>query len=327
MDLFELMEEQDCQRVWAFHHPQAGLKAWLVLDDASLGPAAGGTRTWHYPSSRHALIDAMRLARAMTLKCSLANLDAGGGKLVVMASPSLDRELAFQALGQEIAGLPFHTAGDMGTLGTDLQQMAAAGAKVNLDEAGLALATAQGVMACARACASRMGKDLSELRVAVQRSGNIGAAVARAFAGAGCSLLVADSDPHRARRLADELEASMVPAHELLTAPCDLVSPCAEGGAITAQAAHQLRAAAVCGAANNELGEGAAKVLSQRGILHVPSLIASAGAVIRGLSGDDQKIWALGDTAASVLEQAADEGRPALDIAEERAWERIELTR
>ena len=66
MDLFDLMQEHDCSRVWAFHHPQAGLKAWLVLDDTSLGPAVGGTRTWRYPSVRHALTDGMRLARAMT---------------------------------------------------------------------------------------------------------------------------------------------------------------------------------------------------------------------------------------------------------------------
>jgi len=327
MDLFELMQEHECSRVWAFNHAQAGLRAWLVIDDSSLGPAVGGTRTWRYPSGRHGVIDAMRLARAMTLKCSLAGLDAGGGKLVVLDSPSLDRELGFTLLGRELATLPFHTAGDLGTLGTDLQQMGRAGASVYTHAEELSLATAQGIMACVGACAERLGRGLGELRVAVQGVGKVGSAVARAFASAGCEVVLADTDPHRARRIADEIGAEMVPAHELLTTPCDLVSPCAEGGAITVKAAQDLRARAVCGAANNELAEGAAEVLAGRGVLHVPSLIASAGAVIRGTGGDEGLIWALGETAASVLDQAADEGRPALDVAKERAWERIELAR
>lgn len=328
MDLFRLMEEHDCGRVFAFGQPRAGLRAFLVLDDTSLGPAVGGTRTWHYPSEKHALLDAIRLARAMTLKCSLAGLDAGGGKLVVMDNPGLDRELAFTLLGQELASLPFHTAGDMGTLRTDLQQMASAGATVQLDDEVLSLATAQGVMACARACAERLGRELGQLHVAVQGTGSIGAAVARSFSAAGCRVTVADTDPHRARRVADEFGGELVPAHELFTVPCDLVAPCADGGAITAKAAADLRAKAICGAANNELAsDGAAEVLARRGVLHVPSLISSAGAVIRGVSGDDALIWALGETAGGVLDEASDTGRPASEIAEERAWERIELTR
>ena len=328
MDLFRLMEEHECGRVMAFAQPRAGLRAWLVLDDTSLGPAVGGTRTWHYPSGRHALLDAMRLSRAMTLKCSLAGLDAGGGKLVVMDSPDLDRELAFSILGEELAKFDFRTAGDMGTQRTDLQQMAASGATVELDGQALSLATAQSVMACSRACAERMGMELGQLHVAVQGAGNIGAAVARSFAAAGCRVTIADTDPHRARRIADEVEGSLVPAHELFTTACDLVAPCADGGAITAKAAADLKARAICGAANNELADdGAAEVIARRGLLHVPSLISSAGAVIRGISGDDTLIWALAETAASVLEEAAATGRPALEITEERAWERIELTR
>src|SRR5215470_16766779 len=77
----------------------AGLEAVIVLDDTTLGPAAGGVRTRIYPTALAAVEDAARLARAMTIKCALAGLAAGGGKAVVVAHPGLDRPRAFRALG------------------------------------------------------------------------------------------------------------------------------------------------------------------------------------------------------------------------------------
>ena len=58
-----------------------GLRAVLVIDDDTLGPAAGGIRTRPYLSADDAVADARRLARAMTLKCAIAGLNAGGGKI------------------------------------------------------------------------------------------------------------------------------------------------------------------------------------------------------------------------------------------------------
>src|SRR5687768_6857409 len=86
-------------------HPPSGLRAFLVLDSLELGPAAGGVRTRRYPSAESALTDALELARAMTLKCALAGLDAGGGKCVVMDHDGLDRPRAFEYLGRRIEAL------------------------------------------------------------------------------------------------------------------------------------------------------------------------------------------------------------------------------
>src|SRR5262245_21890897 len=105
---------------------RAGLEAVIVIDDTTLGPAAGGVRTRAYPSAIDAARDAARLAHAMTIKCALAGLDAGGGKAVVVDHAGLDRPRAFRALGEAVEALggAFRTAGDLGTHAADLAAMA-----------------------------------------------------------------------------------------------------------------------------------------------------------------------------------------------------------
>jgi len=50
--------------------PAARLTAFLVIDSTRLGPAHGGVRVRAYDSERDALLDAMDLARAMTVKAA-----------------------------------------------------------------------------------------------------------------------------------------------------------------------------------------------------------------------------------------------------------------
>ena len=97
--LWELIETNAAPRVLLFSDAASGLRAVLAIDDLTLGPAAGGIRTRPYPDALAAADDAMRLARAMTLKCSIAGLDAGGAKMVVLDRPELDRAAAFRCLG------------------------------------------------------------------------------------------------------------------------------------------------------------------------------------------------------------------------------------
>ncbi|HLM76174.1 MAG TPA: Glu/Leu/Phe/Val dehydrogenase dimerization domain-containing protein, partial [Polyangiaceae bacterium] len=168
--------------------PPSGLRAFLVLDSLALGPAAGGVRTRRYPSAESALRDALDLARAMTLKCALAGLDAGGGKCVVMDHEGLDRPRAFEHLGRRIEALrgAFRTAGDLGTTKEDLEAMARGTRYVYLDERGLTSAVARGMLRCIEACAAERGrKDVAGMRVAIQGAGSIGSAVAEALSNEG----------------------------------------------------------------------------------------------------------------------------------------------
>ena len=82
--------------------PSCGLDAIIAIHSTALGPAIGGVRTYAYPDREAMVADVTALARAMTVKCSLAGLDAGGGKAVVLdladAAPGV-RVASFLALG------------------------------------------------------------------------------------------------------------------------------------------------------------------------------------------------------------------------------------
>ncbi len=317
------------KRILVFSEPIAGLRAFLVIDDVCGGMAAGGTRTRAYPAPIDAVHDACQLSRAMTLKCAIAGLQAGGAKMVVMDHPGLSRADAFRALGrrvQELGGL-FQTAGDLGTTLEDLAHMAQTTRFVRTNERSLAAAVARGVRACAEACAATRGHaDLRDLRVAVQGCGAIGAAVASALADAGASLHVADLDPAAASRVAKATGARVVEPDGILSADVDIVAPCATGGVINGESVEALRAWAVCGAANNILAdEATGTLLVQREVLFVPDFIASAGAVIVGvceLQGRDDAeslIQQLGTTTREVLLEAAAEGTATTVVAQQRA--------
>lgn len=345
-DLFAVLTSRDTPRCQLWSDSDSGLRAVLVVDSWVLGPAAGGIRTRAYPSLAAAVDDAAHLARAMTLKCALGGVDAGGAKVVMLDHPGLDRPRAFARLGRfvsELAGR-FITAGDLGTTVDDLDAMASQCPYVHTGEADLSDAVARGLLRCVEALAEHAGKTrsgdrpLAGLRVAIQGCGSIGSAVARTLASAGVALIIADIDRKRADDLATAIttrdataDISVVAPDQVLVADVDIVCPCATGGVLTTAAADRLRAWAVCGAANNILADPAAdQRLTERGILHVPDIVASAGAVIDGVGGmimglPDRTalIDALGDTARALLAAAADTGTPTDALARERAWARI----
>lgn len=323
------------ERVVEIDDRASGLRAVIAIDSTALGPAAGGVRTRAYPGFADAVADACALARAMTLKCALAGLDAGGGKAVVWDHGAWDREKGFARLGEVIEELggAFRTAGDLGTTAADLAVMARRCRHVHTDEADLAAAVARGLGRCVEACLARRARGWRNLQVAVQGAGAIGAACARLLAGHGAALAVSDLDAARAAALAAELGATAVAPGELLALDCDLLIPCAAGGVLTAGAVDAMRAWAVVPAANNAVADRAAALrLVARGILHVPDLVASAGAVIEGIgrtvmgldaAGRQALIDRLGLLAGEILAASAATGAPADQVAAERAAARL----
>ena len=82
--------------------------------------------------------------------------------------------------------------------------------------------------------------------------------------------------------MAGELEASPVTPDEIFDADAEIFAPCALGGEPNDETIPRLRAAIICGAANNQLAEDRhANAIEARGILYVPDYVASAG----GLNG------------------------------------------
>ena len=333
------------ERVVHASDPAVGYEAVIVVDSTALGAAIGGTRLRRYADLADAEADARKLARGMTLKNSLAGLDAGGGKSVIRepAGP-WDRAALFAAHGRAIEALggSYVTAEDVGTTPDDMAVVAReTGYVVGLpDRTGNpGPRTARGVAAALRAAVHhRTGREtsgsegLSGVRVAIQGCGAVGDALAREVCGAGGSVVVADVDRGRAERTAAAVGGDVVAPEEIVGVTCDVFAPCALGGVLQAESVARLRASMVVGGANNQLATpDAAAALAARGILYVPDFLANSGGVITGYGEragwTDEAIWrridAIRTTAQHVLERAARSGRTPLDAATELAWDRI----
>jgi leucine dehydrogenase len=193
--------------------------------------------------------------------------------------------------------------------------------------------TAEGIEAAMRACArERLGTaELAGLTVAISGLGHVGSRLARLLADAGARLVVTDIADAR-RALADELDARWVECDEILSASCDILAPCALGGAIHAGILDSLEAKVICGCANNQLADdGLAEELDARGILYAPDYVVNAGGLIHvdleiaGYSEAEalELVRGIEDTLTRVFEIARNEGITPLAAASHLADERL----
>jgi len=330
--VFEEMEAVGAKRALFLSEPACGLKAILAIDDMTLGPATGGIRTLSYASDAEALADAQRLAAAMTVKCSIAGLNAGGGKMVVLDHPDLDRPRAFRRLGSFIEDLGgrYWTAGDIGTTIADLEALSETTQYVNLAGRQLGRSVGQTVLNGIRACAEVRDRKVADLSVAIQGCGLIGEGVARVLAQENVSLYLADVRHEHAQIMADELGATVLSPDDVLLADVDVIAPCAHGGSITADLLGRMKAWAICGGANNQLASPeVAEALASADVLYIPDFLASSGAVIAGIAGPvmgadkDGLIARTRETARRILNEAARRGVATQTIALELARHRV----
>lgn len=340
VDDWQNVDAADLELLQIVRDRRAGALAVVAVHDTALGPAHGGIRRRAYPGLGAAVADAVALATAMTWKCALAGLPAGGGKVVLLDQPGLDRAAAYRRVGQAIAALggQFRTGPDVGTTSEDLSQVSAETSFVSTGiggEGDLGLATARGVEAAMQALVEQLGADWHGLRVALQGLGSVGMALAELLAQRGVRLVVADVDPNRAAAVQQRLGAEVVAPSAIASVRCDVFSPCAFGGVLTVAAADAMQARGVCGAANNQFADPAAAArFAARGILVVPDFVANAGAVIAGLTfAHDgrpvrpERLARIGATARQVLVQAAAAGLPPDQVALTMAKERVAQAR
>jgi leucine dehydrogenase len=332
------------EEVVALHDARSGLRAFLAVHDTSAGPAFGGIRCWSYQREDEALRDCLRLSRAMTAKCVLAGLQAGGAKMVLLDRPDLDRERAYRHIGRvvERMGGRFYTGPDVGTGPRELSWMAT---QTRFDThpgpAGpglLAESTCAGVVAGIAAALRHLdGEERWETRtVVVQGLGEVGSRVAQVLRSRGARVLASEVDPERAERVTSELGLERLdPARELGPA-CDVFVPCALGGILHDLSVVRLRCRVVAGAANNVLASPAHGLrLHERGILYVPDFLINAGALIRGarfhLDGVREGVEAIGErigvAVGEVLGLAASQGAPPVEVAMREAEARLERRR
>jgi valine dehydrogenase (NAD+) len=322
--------------------PESGLRAIIAIHSTALGPALGGTRFYPYASEADAVADALRLSAAMSYKNSLAGLDLGGGKAVIIGDPHKDKtEALLRAYGRfvEALGGRYLTACDVGTYNADLDVVAretrfAHGRSEAYGGCGdSSVLTAYGVYQGMRAAAQHCwgSPSLAGRTVAVAGVGKVGSWLVGHLMDEGADVVVTDVAPAAVERLQVRYPAvrAVADTAALIATPHDVYAPCALGGALDRDTVAALPARIVCGGANNQLATPeVAEQLRGRGILYAPDYLVNAGGVIQvederhgfSFARAQSKASGIFDVALRVFE-AADAERVSPAVAADRLAE------
>lgn len=338
--LWDLPDFDNHESVHLFDDAKTGLQAIIAIHSTHRGPAAGGTRFWHYADKQAAVTDALRLSRGMSYKNAMADLPAGGGKAVILADAAKTKTqdmLDTFARAVESLGGRYITAQDVGMSEADMVSLA----NNTMHVAGLpglggdpGPYTSRGVYLGVKAAAKRaLGADsMAGVHVAVQGVGSVGGGLARYLAADGAKLTLADVDTARAAVLAAELGAETADVADIMRVEADIFSPNALGAILTETSVAALHVKAVAGGANNQLATGPeGRMLADRGILYAPDYVINAGGIINVLrhidGADDDVINARIDAIPARLEsvwgESASTGSTPAEVADRMAKELI----
>ena len=322
-----------------------GLKAIVAIHNTVLGPSLGGTRMWNYNNEMEALTDVLRLSRGMTYKSSVAGLNLGGGKAVIIGDPKkIKNEALLRRFGKFIDGLggKYITAEDVAMSSRDMEIIKmetdyVSGLPENMGGSGdPSPVTAYGVYVSMKASAKEVwGSDsLSGKKVLVQGIGHVGEVLVEHLTKDGAKVFINDISEERLKAVAAKYKAEVVAADKMFDLDIDVYAPCALGGSVNDDTLAKLKCKIICGAANNQLliekfhGEAVGK----QGILYAPDFVVNAGGIInvfyelegynreRALS-HAEKIY---DTTFNIFQIAKKEGLPTYMAANRIAEHRIE---
>jgi len=319
------------------------LHAVIAVHSTALGPALGGIRMFLYASEKKALEDALKLAKAMTYKAAISDLNLGGGKAVVMGNPNWDKSRnLFLALGEfihQLGGI-YIAAEDSGIKTEDLDILSektsyVTGTTCLKNGSGdPSPATAWGILVGIQTCCQEVlgSSNLRNLTVAIQGIGQVGWALAKRLEAVGARLIVSDISEKRVKEAEKILKVKVVSPQEIHSVKADVFSPCALGGVLNSKTIGEIQAKIVAGGANNQFEDETKDSirLSKRGILHAPDYVINAGGLIQLyvkeiLKKEDITPWIKGidKTLSKIFRLSKERKQPPLLIAHELAEEKI----
>lgn len=350
MKVFSQVERRGHEQVAYFYYPEAGLKAIIGIHNTVLGPALGGCRMRLYTDEAQALDDVLRLSEGMTYKSSLAGLELGGGKAVIIADPRLSngrRELFLQ-FGHCLNALAgrYISAEDMGTSVSDVMVMR----EVSPHVAGIAPTqggggdpspwTARGVFkSIVAACERRFHSPvLTGKRIAVQGVGHVGSYLVEMLVKAGAVVTVCDTSAENLDRVRRASNIVVVEPERIYDVPCDVFSPNAIGQTVNPDTLKRLSCSIIAGGANNQLLDTSVyQTILAKKVLYCPDFVVNAGGVINvgaeyvkggyNAAWVTEKVDRIYQTIHTVLDEAEKRDRFPEVVAIELAKERIAKAR
>ena len=281
----------------------------------AVGPTKGGIR--FHPNVTEREVKALSIW--MSLKCGIVDLPYGGGKGGIVCDPrnmsfgELERLSRgyVRAISQIVGPTKDIPAPDVFTNSQIMAWMMDEYSRMDEFNSpgfitgkplvlggshGRESATAKGVTICIREAAKKKGIEINGASVVVQGFGNAGSFLAKFMHDAGAKVVgISDAygalyDPNGLdidylldRRdsfgTVTNLFNNTLTNKELLELECDILVPAAIENQITAENAYDIKAKIVVEAANGPTTIEATQILTDRGILLVPDVLASSGGV------------------------------------------------
>lgn len=282
----------------------------------SVGPTKGGIR--FHPNVTEEEVKA--LSMWMSIKCGITNLPYGGGKGGIQCDPRemSFRELErlsrgyVRAISQIVGPTKDIPAPDVFTNSQIMGWMMDEYSRIREFDspgfitgkplvlggsAGRESSTAKGVTICLREAAEVAGIQIEGARVIIQGFGNAGSFLAKFLHDAGAKIVgISDAlgalyDPEGLdieylldRRDSFGTVTNLFPPQltnkELLVQECDILVPAAIENQITEENAAEIKAKILVEAANGPTTLKATEILTEKGVLIVPDVLASAGGVV-----------------------------------------------
>ncbi|MEI3610810.1 Glu/Leu/Phe/Val family dehydrogenase [Pseudogracilibacillus sp. SO30301A] len=281
----------------------------------AVGPTKGGVR--FHPDVTETEVNA--LAIWMSLKAGIVDLPYGGGKGGIICDPRemSFRELEnlsrgyVRAISQFVGPTKDIPAPDVFTNSQIMAWMMDEYSRIDEfnnpgfitgkpivlgGSHGRESATAKGVTICIEEAAKKRGFELEGSRIVVQGFGNAGSFLSKFLHEAGAKV-VGISDAYGALHDPEGLDIDYlldrrdsfgtvttlfkdtITNEELLELDCDILVPAAVQNQITEKNAHHIKADIIVEAANGPTTMEATKILTERGKLLVPDVLASSGGV------------------------------------------------
>ncbi|MBW5445297.1 glutamate dehydrogenase [Cohnella sp. CFH 77786] len=285
------------------------------IQHTALGPTKGGIR--FHPSVSEDEVKALSIW--MSLKCSILGLPFGGSKGGIACDPRALSPRELESLSRGYVRAISQMAGPAKDIPapdvyTNPQIMAWMYDEYNrIREShtpgfitgkprilggsnGRESATGRGVVIAAREIAAYLNRDLLDLRVIIHGFGNVGGEVAKLLHARGVKVVgVGDLfggiyDPRGLPvtellekrdafgNVTDRFRANLT-NREILEQECDMLIPASIEHQITSENAHRIRASIIVEAANGPTTLEATRMLTDRGVVIVPDIVANAGGV------------------------------------------------
>jgi leucine dehydrogenase len=321
-----------------------GLKAIIAIHNTVLGPSLGGTRFWNYNNEHEALTDVLRLSRGMTYKSSVAGLNLGGGKAVIIGNPKkLKNEALLRRFGKFVDSLggKYITAEDVAMTSRDMELINmetdhVSGLPENMGGSGdPSPVTAYGVYVSMKASAKETwgNESLTGKKILVQGIGHVGEVLVNHLTQEGAKVFINDISEERLKEVATKYKAEVVSADKMFDLDIDIYAPCALGATVNDTTLAKLKCKIICGAANNQLADEVihGEMVGNKGILYAPDYVVNAGGIINvyyELEGYNreramahaEKIY---DTTFNLFQLAKKEGLPTYMAANHLGEQRI----